>query len=98
MRAGGARTDLTPVAQRAGVCGYFDRAEAVSRVDPWLSNYQSTLQNLNPAAFAEVAIVNVSGASARPGSSLQNGYFYPGEWIPDASFVRFSESYEPHWN
>ncbi len=65
-----------------------DRADAVSGVDPYLNNYQSTLQYLNPAAFAKIPIVAVSGASARPGTSGRNAYFYPGMWNLDASFVK----------
>lgn len=66
-----------------------DRADAVSGVSPYLSNYQSTLDYLNPAAFAEVPIVPASGASERPGTSKRDGYFYPGMWNLDSMMAKY---------
>lgn len=66
-----------------------DRADIVPNVDPYFSNYQSTLQYLNPAAFSIIPIVAASGASAHPGDSGRNAYFYPGMWNLDGSLSKF---------
>jgi hypothetical protein len=61
-----------------------DRADAIAGVSPYASNYQGTLQYLNPAAFAKIPIIAVSGASARPGTSGRDAYRYPGMWNLDS--------------
>lgn len=65
-----------------------DRADEVPGVSPYLTNYHSTLQYLNPAAFATIPIVPVSGASVHPGTSGRNAYFYPGMWNLDSMVSR----------
>lgn len=62
-----------------------DRADAVAGADPYFGNYHSTLDFLNPAAFAKVPISAASGASIRGGTSKRAGYWLPGMWNLDGS-------------
>ena len=57
-------------------------------IDPYLSNYTSTLQYLNPAAFGVVPLVSASGASVRPGNLGRNAIRVPGLWNVDASLAK----------
>lgn len=66
-----------------------DRADAVPGVNPYLTDYQSTLDYLNPSAFAEVPIAYASGASERAGTSKRDGYFYPGMWNLDSMMAKY---------
>ncbi len=66
-----------------------DRADAIPGVTPYLSNYLSTLDYLNPAAFAKVPIDSLSGASGHDGTSKRNGYWYPGMWDLDSMVAKY---------
>ena len=57
-------------------------------VDPAHALLKTGLQYLNKAAFAQVPVSSVSGATVRPGT-LGNGAIYgPGAWNLDASVVK----------
>jgi Carboxypeptidase regulatory-like domain len=60
-----------------------DRPDAVNGVDPYLANYQGTLQYLNKAAFARVPISTPSGAQILPGNLARNSIRLPGQWNVD---------------
>jgi hypothetical protein len=51
-----------------------------------LSNYRSTLQYLNPAAFAAVPLSPTGGAAIRPGNAGPGEWRLPGQWNLDFSF------------
>ena len=51
-----------------------------------LSNYRSTLQYLNPAAFAAVPLSPTGGAAIRPGNAGPGEWRLPGQWNVDFSF------------
>ena len=53
------------------------RPDVVAGVNSLFSNYRSTLQYINPAAFVTVPIVAASGAQARPGTLGRNALFGP---------------------
>jgi outer membrane receptor protein involved in Fe transport len=53
---------------------------------PILSNYRSTLQYLNPAAFAAVPLSATGGAAIRPGNAGPGEWRAPGQWNLDFSF------------
>ena len=55
---------------------------------PILSNYQSTLRYLNPAAFVKVPINSVSGATIRPGNVGRDDVRGPGFWNIDAALSK----------
>lgn len=59
-----------------------------SFADAVLSNYAQTLQYLNPAAFAKVPVISVSGATARPGTLGRNAIYGPGDWNIDLSLAK----------
>jgi hypothetical protein len=68
-------------------------AESGSRPDyvggnPIESNYRQTLQYLNPAAFAKVPVITISGATARPGTLGRNAIRQPGLWDTDLSLSK----------
>lgn len=65
-----------------------DRPDIVPGIGPIYGNYTSTLQFLDPAAFAAPAIVTASGAQERPGDLGRNAYFGPGMWNWDASLAK----------
>ncbi len=71
------QSSSTP-AQRADYVG----AQAV------LSNYQETLQYLNPAAFAAIPVSKASGAPVRPGNAGPGIVRGPGMWNLDFSFAK----------
>jgi hypothetical protein len=52
------------------------------------NNYRSTLQYLNPAAFARIPIIAASGAQARPGNLKRAFFTLPGVWNVNASLVK----------
>lgn len=47
---------------------------------PTLSNYRTTLQYLNPAAFARVPLSPTGGAAIRPGNATPGEWRLPGQW------------------
>ena len=47
---------------------------------PILSNYRTTLQYLNPAAFARVPLSPTGGAAIRPGNATPGEWRLPGQW------------------
>ncbi|MGH9370842.1 MAG: TonB-dependent receptor domain-containing protein, partial [Vicinamibacterales bacterium] len=53
-----------------------------------LRNYRSTLQYLNPAAFAAVPKSSVSGATLRPGTYGNNALRGPGSFFIDISLAK----------
>jgi hypothetical protein len=53
-----------------------------------LSNYQSTLQYLNPAAFQLIPLSAASGAPIRPGNAGPNEFTAPGQWGLDFSAAK----------
>lgn len=55
---------------------------------PILSNYQTTLQYLNPAAFARVPLSPTGGAAIRPGNATPGGWRLPGQWNLDFSLAK----------
>jgi hypothetical protein len=72
------------------------RPDVVGGIDPTLSNYASTLQYLNPAAFLAVPIITASGAAAHPGNLGRYAIWLPGRWNVDASLAKsfnFSERF-----
>ena len=62
-----------------------DRPDPVANAVPYLSNYQSTRQMLNPAAFAQVPISATSGAQIRGGFLGRDSVNQPGVINLDAS-------------
>ncbi len=64
-----------------------DRPDA-SGVNPILSNFSSTLQYLNPAAFIAVPIVAASGEQMRPGDLGRYAISSPGMWNLDLSAAK----------
>lgn len=64
------------------------RPDAVAGVDAIEANFTSTLQYLNPAAFALIPIIPASGATARPGDLGRNALRAPGMWDLDSSLSR----------
>jgi len=56
--------------------------------DPILSNYSSTLQYLNPAAFAKVPVAAISGATIRAGTVGRDDVRGPGMWNVDAALSK----------
>ncbi|HTM14914.1 MAG TPA: TonB-dependent receptor [Bryobacteraceae bacterium] len=55
---------------------------------PILSNYRTTLQYLNVAAFARVPIIAASGGTARPGNIGNGAIRGPGLWNIDFSLAK----------
>ncbi|HEX5483981.1 MAG TPA: carboxypeptidase regulatory-like domain-containing protein [Terriglobia bacterium] len=55
---------------------------------PVLSNYTSTLQYLNPAAFARVPLSSTGGAAIRPGNAGPGEWRGPGQWDLDFSLAK----------
>jgi hypothetical protein len=75
------------------------RPDLVTGVKAINDNYRSTLQYLNPAAFAKIPIVAASGASARPGNLARNAFTLPGVWNVNVSLskaVNITESVRFH--
>jgi hypothetical protein len=64
------------------------RPDLVAGVNAINGNYRSTLQYLNPAAFAKIPIIAASGASARPGSLGRNVFSLPAVWNVNASLAK----------
>jgi hypothetical protein len=64
------------------------RPDLVQSVTAINDNYRSTLQYLNPAAFARIPIVAASGAQARPGNLKRSFFTLPGVWNVNASLVK----------
>ena len=65
-----------------------DRPDPVNGAQALSGNYTSTLQYLNPAAFATIPIVAASGAQARPGDLSRNAFYAPGMWNFDSSLAK----------
>jgi len=65
----------------------FSRPDATGQ-DPIRSDYRTTLQYLNSAAFAIVPIVKASGASGRPGTLGRGAVRGPGAWNLDFSLSK----------
>jgi outer membrane receptor protein involved in Fe transport len=61
--------------------------------DPTLSDYQSTLKYLNPAAFAAVPLSPTGGAAIRPGNATPGQFRMPGQWNFD---LRLAKSFPVH--
>lgn len=61
------------------------RPDLAPGVNPINSNYRSTLQYLNPAAFSIIPIVTASGATERPGNLGRDALNLPGFWNVDLS-------------
>jgi hypothetical protein len=55
---------------------------------PYLSNYSTTLQYLNPAAFARIPLIPVSGALAHEGNINRAALFAPGAWNLDLALSK----------
>jgi outer membrane receptor protein involved in Fe transport len=53
-----------------------------------LSDYQQTLQYLNPAAFAKIPVAKASGAPIRPGNASPGLFREPGMWNLDFSLAK----------
>jgi hypothetical protein len=71
-----------------------DRPDVAAGVAPVLSDYTSTLQYLNPAAFVAVPIATASGEQVRPGNLGRDAIRAPGMWNVDLSIAknfRFTE-------
>jgi len=64
------------------------RPDLISGVTAINDNYTSTLQYLNPAAFARIPIIAASGAQARPGNLKRAAFTLPGVWNVNASLVK----------
>ena len=64
------------------------RPDLVPGITAVNDNYQSTLQYLNPAAFARIPIIAASGAQARPGNLKRAAFTLPGVWNVNASLVK----------
>jgi len=65
------------------------RPDAVPGVSPYMGgNWQSSLQYLNPAAFALVPISSASKAEIRPGTLGRNTIRLPGYWNEDLSAAK----------
>lgn len=56
--------------------------------EPILDNYRDTLVYLNPAAFAQVPVIALSGATARPGTLGRNALRSPGGWNLDLALAK----------
>lgn len=56
--------------------------------DPYLSDWRTTLQYLNRAAFAQVPLVAATGAAVRPGSAGNGAVRGPGLWNIDLGLGR----------
>lgn len=65
-----------------------DRPDVVSGVNPYFGNYTSTLQYLNPAAFAQVPLSPASGAQIFPGNLQRYGIRAPGMWNFDFALAK----------
>ncbi len=65
-----------------------DRPDVASGVSPILSNYGSTLQFLNPAAFLPVPIQTASGEQVRGGNLGREALRAPGMWNLDLSAAK----------
>lgn len=82
-------TSGLPLNVTDGASTYPDsRSDIVPGVNAINSNYTSTLQYLNPAAFSRIPIVAVSGAQMRPGNLGRNVFSLPGVWNLDASAAK----------
>lgn len=57
-------------------------------IDPYLSDWRSTLQYLDRAAFARVPLVSATGAAIRPGSAGNGAVRGPGRWNIDLGLGR----------
>jgi hypothetical protein len=64
------------------------RPDLVPGVKALNDDYRSTLQFLNPAAFAKIPIIAASGASARPGNLPRSAFTLPGVWNVNASLSK----------
>jgi hypothetical protein len=65
-----------------------DRPDNASGVNPVYSNFSSTLQYLNAAAFLPVPLVTASGEQVRPGNLGRNVIRAPGMWNLDFSAAK----------
>ncbi|MBV8818979.1 MAG: TonB-dependent receptor [Acidobacteriaceae bacterium] len=65
-----------------------DRPDVVLGINPVLSNFPSTLQYLNPAAFVQVPIATATGEQVRPGDLGRNAILAPGMWNLDFSIAK----------
>ncbi len=65
-----------------------DRPDLVNGANAYFSNYASTLDYANPAAFALVPIVKASGAQSRPGDLSRDFLRSPGSWDVDLSAAK----------
>jgi hypothetical protein len=65
-----------------------DRPDRVNGANPILDNYTTTLQYLNPAAFAAIPFVTASSAQAHPGNLPRNAFYAPGQWNFDSSLAK----------
>ncbi|HTV55857.1 MAG TPA: carboxypeptidase regulatory-like domain-containing protein [Terriglobia bacterium] len=65
-----------------------DRPDLVNGVDPYFSNYRSTLQYVDPSAFAQVPLVSASGAQERPGNLSRMFLRDPGSWVVDLGVAK----------
>ena len=52
------------------------------------SDYRTTLQYLNPAAFTKIPIIAASGAQARPGNLRRSVFSLPAVWNLNASLSK----------
>lgn len=81
--------DGLPVNVTNGNSSYpADRPDSATGVAAILSNYQSTLHYLNPAAFTTIPIISASGAQERPGNLGRDAFFAPGMWNSDTSLAK----------
>jgi len=64
------------------------RPDYIGGIDPVYSNFQSTLQYLNPAAFVGVPLSSASGASVLPGNLGRNAIRLPGTENVDLSVAK----------
>ncbi|MGA3189488.1 MAG: carboxypeptidase regulatory-like domain-containing protein [Bryobacteraceae bacterium] len=65
-----------------------DRPDLAPGINPIFSNYSSTLQYLNPAAFIPVPLVTASGEQMRPGNLGRDVLRAPGMWNQDLSIAK----------
>jgi len=63
----------------------------------YLSNYNSTLSYLNPAAFARVPLSSVSGLPIRPGNVGRNAIRGPAWWMVNLSLAKKMNLAERVW-
>jgi hypothetical protein len=56
--------------------------------EPIFDNHNETLRYLNPASFAPVPVIAVSGATARPGTLGRNALRGPGGWNLDLALSK----------